>query len=135
MRYTPCNFDRNEYLAHTEIFESIKIRDVCQELSEFNSDPQDLAFELAYTRYRVAKLEVQLAEALKQVPKIMKRYPDDGKPDAAGWYWVAYRGYKPVEPEYYSGFDWFESDCEGFKLSDPQFWLEMDPPTIPDGEA
>ena len=68
-------------------------------------------------------------------PKIMKRYTEDCKPTAPGWYWVAYRGYTPVEPAYYSGLDWFDSDGEGLRMSDPQFWLEMDMPTIPEGEA
>jgi len=138
MSYNPCCFDRHEYLAYEDIFEPLELTDASQELSAFNGDATSLAFELAYTRYRVAKLEAQLAEALKQVPKIMKLYSEDCRPTAAGWYWIADSDYDPV-PAYYNGTGWYEgwyeSECEVIPLSDPQFWLEMELPTIPEGEA
>jgi hypothetical protein len=78
----------------------------------------------------VMKPELNKASA----PKMMKRYSEDCKPEAAGWYWVAYRGYEP-EPEYFDGFTWFESESGNETILDPLLWLEMDPPTIPEGGA
>jgi hypothetical protein len=69
MSYNPCNFDRNEYLAYSDIFEPLEIIDAAPELSEFNNDAENLAFELAYTRYRVAKLELEIEILQEQVPK------------------------------------------------------------------
>lgn len=57
MPYIPCQFSRNDYLENAKLFEDVKIDDAENELCEFNSDAEDLAFELAYMRYRVAKLE------------------------------------------------------------------------------
>lgn len=57
MTYKPCNFRRQEYLENAELFEAVNIDTAEYELREYNDDPVDLAFELAYTRYRVAKLE------------------------------------------------------------------------------
>lgn len=57
MAYTPCQFDRKSYLDHAQLFEAVKIDDAENELCEFNNDAEGLAFELAYMRYRVAKLE------------------------------------------------------------------------------
>ena len=55
------SFDREEYLSIASIFESGKLDDVTNELSEFNDDPEDMAYELAYTRYELAKVERELA--------------------------------------------------------------------------
>lgn len=57
MRYIPCQFDRKSYLEYAKAFESVELDDAENELCEFNNDAEDLAFELAYMRYRVAKLE------------------------------------------------------------------------------
>ena len=57
MPYKPCQFSRRDYLKHANLFESVSIDNVEDELCEFNNDPEDLAYELAYLRYRVAKLE------------------------------------------------------------------------------
>jgi len=57
MAYKPCNFRRQEYLENAELFEAVNIDTAEYELCEYNDDAEDLAFELAYTRYRVAKLE------------------------------------------------------------------------------
>ena len=62
MPYKPCQFDRKSYLDHASLFESVSIEDVEDELCEFNNDAEDLAFELAYTRYRVAKLEQSIVD-------------------------------------------------------------------------
>jgi hypothetical protein len=75
MSYDPCNFDRNKYLVYEDIFESQKITDVDSELFEFRYDADDLAFELAYTRYRVAKLEAEIEILQQQVPKIVRSKP------------------------------------------------------------
>lgn len=57
MPYIPCQFDRESYLEHAKVFESVELDDAENELCEFNNDAEALAFELAYMRYRVAKLE------------------------------------------------------------------------------
>ena len=75
MSYNPCNFDRNKYLAYADIFEPLELTDAAPELSEFNNNAESLAFELAYTRYRVAKLEVEIEILQQQVPKIVRSKP------------------------------------------------------------
>ena len=54
-------FDRSEYLENEDIFESDKIDYVDSELCEFNNDAEDMAYELAYTRYALAKAEAQVS--------------------------------------------------------------------------
>lgn len=66
MAYEPCIFEREEYLQHAEAFESLKIDDVENELTEHNYDITDIAYELAYSRYRLAKLEKILRLVHKQ---------------------------------------------------------------------
>ena len=56
----PCDFGREEYLECSDEFESITIPDVQHELTEFSDDAIDLAFELAYTRYALAKAELEI---------------------------------------------------------------------------
>ena len=68
MTYTPCCFNRQDYLMHPEIYEDIKLEDATEELTEFNYDLDDLAFELAYTRYRLSKAEILLTRYRKEVP-------------------------------------------------------------------
>lgn len=60
MAYIPCQFHRDEYLEVSDIFEKVAISDAENELCEFNNDAEDLAFELAYTRYYLAKAELKL---------------------------------------------------------------------------
>ena len=60
--YKPCSFDRQEYLNNSEEFETISLHDVDSELSEQNEEPESLAYELAYTRYALAKIEAEVAE-------------------------------------------------------------------------
>ena len=60
--YKPCSFDRQEYLNNSEEFETISLPDVDSELSEQNEEPESLAYELAYTRYALAKIEAEVAE-------------------------------------------------------------------------
>ena len=62
-------FDRQDYLALEEIFEVGQLDDVTLELSEFSDDIEDMAYELAYTRYELAKAEARhnaLVEAVKK---------------------------------------------------------------------
>lgn len=59
--YKPCQFDRSEYLSHHKMFENAELNDVTMELCEFNEDIDDIAAELAYTRYQLAKVEKLLA--------------------------------------------------------------------------
>lgn len=60
--YKPCSFNRKGYLDHRDIFEKVELEDAESELCEMNNDAENLAFELAYTRYRLAKAEELLAE-------------------------------------------------------------------------
>ena len=66
MGYEPCVFEREDYLQNSEIFEGLKLDDVENELSEHNHDISDIAYELAYSRYRIAKLEKIIKSAIKQ---------------------------------------------------------------------
>ena len=64
-----ARFDRQEYLALEEIFEVGQLDDVTKELCEFSDDIEDMAYELAYTRYALAKCEARhnaLVEAVKR---------------------------------------------------------------------
>ena len=54
-----ARFDRQEYLAFEEIFEVGRLDDVTKELCEFSDDIEDMAYELAYTRYALAKAEAR----------------------------------------------------------------------------
>ena len=51
------DFDREEYLKYSDIFEAHAVNDVDRELCEFNNDIENIAIELAYTRYELAKAE------------------------------------------------------------------------------
>jgi len=66
MPYKPCQFDRKDYLDNAPSFEAGNIDDAETELCEFNEDAEDLAFELAYTRYRLAKLEAAIKSTLDE---------------------------------------------------------------------
>jgi len=57
MPYKPCQFRRQDYLEYRDIFDNVQLEDAENELCEMNNDVEDLAFELAYTRFRVADLE------------------------------------------------------------------------------
>ena len=61
-----CVFERADYLSLSEKFENGTLDDVESELSEHNHDIQDIAYELAYSRYRIAKLEKIIRSAIKQ---------------------------------------------------------------------
>lgn len=65
--YHPCNFDRQHYLESEQIFEGEMLGDVTEELTEFNNDMESLACELAYTRYRLAKVEKERDELLERM--------------------------------------------------------------------
>lgn len=60
-------FNREDYLDCSSEFEEGTLNDVEVELSEFSSNAEDLAYELAYTRYWLAKLEMQLDNIKKVV--------------------------------------------------------------------
>lgn len=55
------SFNREEYLSVSSVFENETLDDIGSELSEFNEDVEDMAYELAYTRYALAKTERELA--------------------------------------------------------------------------
>ena len=57
--YRPCQFDREDYLQYADKFETNTFDDVETELSQFNDDLEDMAYELAYTRYQLAKAELR----------------------------------------------------------------------------
>lgn len=73
------SFPRDYYLECAEQFEGSCIDCVDQELSEFGSDAEDLAYELAYTRYSLVREEVEAErlrtenEALMQQAQIWKQ--------------------------------------------------------------
>ena len=53
-------FDRSEYLCNSDVFETDKLDEVDSELCEFGDDIDDIAYELAYTRYELAKKEAEI---------------------------------------------------------------------------
>lgn len=59
MTWKPCDFDRKQYLADAAFYEStaVGIECITEEMSEFNDEADELALELAYSRYRIARLE------------------------------------------------------------------------------
>lgn len=77
MTYTPCLFEREVYLQQSEAFENLTLDDVEEELSEHNYDITDIAYELAYSRYRIAKLEKILRRVHKQA-LVLKTIANDG---------------------------------------------------------
>jgi len=60
----PCAFNRNSYLIHVSDFEKLLVSEADIELKEFDYNPKDLALELAYTRYLLAKAEKELGKKL-----------------------------------------------------------------------
>lgn len=64
------SFPRDYYLECAEEFEANRIDCVDQELSEFNHDEEDLACELAYTRYTLAREELELEHLRAQVAEL-----------------------------------------------------------------
>ena len=66
--YIPCEFPRQEYLAYSKEFESKTIDNADSEVCEFSGGVEDLAFELSYTRYYLAKAE-KLIEKLTEDKK------------------------------------------------------------------
>jgi hypothetical protein len=64
------SFSREEYLSVSSVFENETLDDIGSELSEFNEDVEDMAYELAYTRYALAKTERELA-ALKAAANLL----------------------------------------------------------------
>ena len=64
--YKPCQFNRGEYLFYAEVFEGVNLDHPGIELNEFNEDAKELAFELAYTRYYLAKAEKALAASIEK---------------------------------------------------------------------
>ena len=59
-------------MEHSEAFESDQILDAQNELTEFNEDVEDMAFELAYTRYALAKAEKRIEELEVKKVKLSK---------------------------------------------------------------
>ena len=74
-----ARFDRQEYLAFDEIFEAGQLDDVTKELCEFSDDIEDMAYELAYTRYALAKAEARHAALAAAIHKAMERTADCDK--------------------------------------------------------
>ena len=66
------SFPRDYYLECAEEFEGNRIDCVDQELSEFNYDEEDLAYELAYTRYTLAREELELEHLRAQVRELVQ---------------------------------------------------------------
>ena len=67
-------FDRSHYLSNPDVFEARGLEEVDHELCEFNDHIEDIAYELAYTRYALAKAEGKLhniEEGLKRLGKLI----------------------------------------------------------------
>lgn len=64
------SFSRDYYLECAEQFEGSCIDCVDQELSEFGGDAEDLAYELAYTRYALAREEVEIERLRSEVAEL-----------------------------------------------------------------
>ena len=69
-----ARFDRQEYLALEEIFEVGQLDDVTKELCEFSDDIEDMAYELAYTRYALAKCEARHNALVEAVGKVVEMH-------------------------------------------------------------
>jgi hypothetical protein len=78
MKYK-MDFRRQDYLTHALLFEDGGVDDVEEELSEFNDDAESLAFELAYTRYRVAKLEQFIKNGVELGYIVVPDEPDSAR--------------------------------------------------------
>ena len=60
--YKQCSFDRKEYLAEADAFnDSDDFLCTQKELTEFSDNPEDLAHELAHTRFALAKAENEIS--------------------------------------------------------------------------
>jgi len=70
MSWGPRDFDRQVYLDSANEFETLAV-DPASELTEFNCDPEDLAIELAYTRYELTKAEAKLSELEEYVKTLI----------------------------------------------------------------
>ena len=70
IKYRPCKFNRNDYLHLAEDFENMYITDGEEEHKEFSGDSEHLAFELAYTRYYLAKAEDRVWDLEQQQERI-----------------------------------------------------------------
>lgn len=75
-QWKPCQFNRDEYLEHADLYEAVKIDDATSELCEFNDDAEDLAIELAYMRYRLAKTESDLLKIVEEYDPLENAYWD-----------------------------------------------------------
>ena len=78
------SFDRKEYLSVSSVFENESLDDVDTELSEFNDDATDMAYELAYTRYAFAKIEAR-HNALREAVAKMRYANNKDRWDALEW--------------------------------------------------
>jgi hypothetical protein len=73
-------FDRSEYLKNTDVFEDGKLDEADTELCEFNDHIEDIAYELAYTRYALAKAEAQLSNTMLGLEKMESLLMDTSSP-------------------------------------------------------
>ena len=89
-------FDRQEYLIFEEIFEAGQIDDVTKERCEFSDDIEDMVYELAYTRYELAKCEAR-HNALREAVKRLVAADDDLLKS-----WDAMANNGPLECEYHA---------------------------------
>lgn len=78
--YKPCSFDRKEYLEHADKFEAVALDDAQEELTEYSDDAEGLAFELAYTRYALAKMEKSTGDLIQELKKVVGEYKSGQDP-------------------------------------------------------
>ena len=76
-------FDRDSYLENAIQYEANLVDDVSDELSEFSDDIEDIALELAYTRYAYAKIE-SIVQRLAKIPTDDELLIDNEDPHEAG---------------------------------------------------
>lgn len=88
-----CKFERSHYLELSNIFEDKSLDDVVSELDEFYWDIKSLAYELAYSRYCIAKLEAENAELKKELDEILKHIENFGE-------WLNKKTQNELAPEF-----------------------------------
>lgn len=77
MTHLPGDFDHDAYLMDADRFSPDVFFDPGRELCEFHHNAEDLAAELAYTRYYLAKEEAKTAELVAVLNETVEWLEDD----------------------------------------------------------
>ena len=92
MTHLPGDFDHDAYLVDADRFSPDVFFDPGRELCEFHHNAEDLAVELAYTRYYLAKEEAKNAELVAVLVEAVEWLEDDRFDDdyiTENWYHAA----------------------------------------------